>query len=704
LRFFPANFPWDSDSAGTIAGEGLIFLFTRLQGDALSLQPRGFGRNSMQGVRDDHLRAGAAMALALALVSYPNNAIAMSEAEISAAVPLPAAADVPPPTVNDTSAAPPVSATAAPAPAARNAADAATAPTGAKAAALSPADAAVAEILREQLAAGKFDRILAGRKERSSIEAFYASRDFAPLWIGDGALNARAKAASAYLAGVDADALDPGDYPIPHIAAGAEPAALAEAEIRFTDSVLTFARHAQTGRVHYSRIASDIAYNLVRPEPSEVLAQLAAAKNVGEQLASFNPQQPGYKALKAKLAELRNSRVEGKPAIAHGLVLRYGKDKKGKEIVIRDPRVPLLRERLGVAGDASDTSYDKSLADAVAKFQRQHGLRANGQLNAETVDAINGPQHRRNIDIVIANMERWRWLPRDLGKVHVMVNIPDYTLQVVRDNKVIWKTKIVVGKPTLPTPITSAEMKYITVNPTWNVPPSIIQNEYLPALQQDPQALERIGLKIAQEPDGTVRIWQPPGDQNALGRIRFNFPNKFLVYQHDTPDKHLFAKETRAYSHGCMRVENPLKYGEVLLSQVMPKERYTQERLRSMFGGSEININFPTAIPVHLTYQTAFVDEGGKLVVRDDVYGRDARLLAVLKGSDRRVADIAIDRPQHNSAAPVRMPPGTYGGSGGGLFGSGPSFFERLFGSFEPATPPRPRARVGRANDRQSVR
>ena len=148
-------------------------------------------------------------------------------------------------------------------------------------------------------------------------------------------------------------------------------------------------------------------------------------------------------------------------------------------------------------------------------------------------------------------------------------------------------------------------MKFITVNPTWNVPPSIIANEYLPALRSDPDALKRIGLKIEQNPDGTVRIYQPPGEANALGRIRFNFPNKFLVYQHDTPDKNLFAHDKRAYSHGCMRVQDPLMYGEKLLSIVLPNENYTAERLRKMFGGSEINIDFPVHIPVHLTYQSA---------------------------------------------------------------------------------------------------
>jgi murein L,D-transpeptidase YcbB/YkuD len=291
-------------------------------------------------------------------------------------------------------------------------------------------------------------------------------------------------------------------------------------------------------------------------------------------------------------------------------------------------------------------------------------------------------------------MERWRWIPRDLGETYVMVNIPDYSLRVMHEGKLVWKTKVVVGQPGKPTPLLSADMKFITVNPTWNVPPSIIQNEYLPALQQDPQAMDRIGLKVEQNPDGTVRIWQPPGDRNALGRIRFNFPNKFLVYQHDTPDKYLFAHDKRAYSHGCMRVENPLKYGEVMLGLALPNEHYTADRLQKMFGGSEVNINFPTGIPDHLTYQTAFVDDAGNLQIRDDIYGRDARLLAILKGSDRKIADVAMDRPRNSSSTPVKMPPGSFGGGF-----SGQSFFDRLFGG-SPDTTPKPRARVG-ANDRR---
>jgi murein L,D-transpeptidase YcbB/YkuD len=658
----------------------------------------------MARARFEQLLAGTAVALALALTPYASSAFAATEAEITAAVPMPESADLPPPSIKDLT--PADAAVAAPAPAATPAPAPAEVTNSVPATkfntASAVADTAVVDKLRDQLASGKLDRILGGKKDRITVEAFYASRDFAPLWIADGAMNDRAKTAAAYLAGVDADGLDPSEYPVPQIKAGMEPEALAEAEIKFTDAVLTFARHAMSGRVHYSRVSGDIVYDLAKPDPANVLARVAKAQDAGAALDSLNPPQPQYKALKAKLAEIRKSAEDvAKPMIPHGPVLKYGKEKKGKdvkEVLMQDPRVPALRERFGLKAADGDTTYDKTLADTIAKYQKEVGISPSGQLNAATLDALNGPKREKTVDIIIANMERWRWMPRDLGRTYVMVNIPDFTLRVMNNDKLVWKTKVVVGKPNLPTPLLSAEMKFITVNPTWNVPPSIINNEYLPALQQDPQAMERIGLKVEQNKDGTVRIYQPPGDRNALGRIRFNFPNKFLVYQHDTPDKHLFAHDKRAYSHGCMRVENPLKYGEVLLSLALPNEHYTAERLQKMFGGSEVNINFPTGIPDHLTYQTAFVDDDGKLQIRDDVYGRDQRLLAILKGSDRKMADIAIDRPKGSSSAPVKMPPGTFGSAGGF---SGPSFFERLFGG-TPEPAPKPRARVG-ANDQRRV-
>ena len=507
---------------------------------------------------------------------------------------------------------------------------------------LSTADAVIAEKLRDLLA-NKSGRYLDRKNERDAVEAFYRNRGFAPLWIDNGASNARAASTAAYLKGVDADGLEPSEYAAPELKAGLEPDALADADLRLTVAALAYARHAATGRVSFTRISNDIYYDQKFPDASDVLAKLAATSDTKDTLASYLPQHPAYKALKAKYAEARAKTGENAPArIPSGQSLKLAKE------LMQDPRVPLIRERLGVPAEAN-TTYDKTLADAVKKYQAEKKLGANGVLNQATIDSINGPRRDRDADIILANLERWRWLPHELGNAqlgnaYVMVNIPDFTLKIVHDGSTYWATKIVTGKPGMPTPMISPDMKFITVNPTWNVPPSIIANEYLPVVRQDPTALERIGLKMENNKDGTVRIYQPPGEKNALGRVRFNFPNKFLVYQHDTPDKHLFGESKRAFSHGCMRVENPIVYAEKLLSIELPKDGYTQDKIRKMFSGSEINIDFPNPLPVHITYQTAFVSDDGKLEIREDLYGRDARVLQALKTDERKVADVAVEQ------------------------------------------------------------
>ena len=301
--------------------------------------------------------------------------------------------------------------------------------------------------------------------------------------------------------------------------------------------------------------------------------------------------------------------------------------------------MPQLRAKLNISENPDDTKYDAKVAAAVRKFQESADLKPTGVLDDKTVKAINSPKRDRQIDTVLVNMERWRWLPRQLGvpslnNAYVILNIPDFTLKVMQGGAQVWTTRVVTGKPgNHATPLLTETMKFITVNPTWNVPPSIIYNEYLPALQQDPTVLQRMGLRLERNRDGSIHISQPPGEANALGRIRFNFPNKFLVYQHDTPDKHLFAKEERAFSHGCMRVQNPDQYASTLLNIVMPNASYTPEKIRSMYGHSEIDLKFPTPMPVNITYQTAFVDDAGKLQLRKDIYGRDARMIALLKNA-----------------------------------------------------------------------
>jgi murein L,D-transpeptidase YcbB/YkuD len=438
-------------------------------------------------------------------------------------------------------------------------------------ASLDPADRAVAEKLRDLLAT-KGDKLFANKKERAAVEAFYQNRNLAPLWLDKGAANARADAVIARMKAADADGLEPADYKVPNFA-GTAPDALAEAELKLTHTVLTYARHLQAGRFSYTRVSRNIELPQAAPEPADILTNVANAADAGKALDAFSPQQEPYSKLKAMLAELRSK-----------------------------------------------------------------GGAAKGQ-----------------IDTIVANMERWRWYPRDLGNAHVLVNLPDFTLKVMHNGAQAWTTRIVIGKPSMATPLLSETMKYITVNPTWHVPQSIVQNEYLPALAQDPTVLERMGLQVSYN-GGQVQISQPPGEGNALGRLRFNFPNRFSVYHHDTPDKHYFADEVRAYSHGCMRVQDPAKYAEVLLNIARPREHWTAERIKSMFGRAEQDLQLqPTPIWVHLTYQTAFADNAGKLQTRRDIYGLDSRTLNAIK-NERGTVEPAVERKREPEVASGTVP------------------------------------------------
>jgi murein L,D-transpeptidase YcbB/YkuD len=562
-----------------------------------------------------------------------------------------------------------------------------------------PADQPVADKIKDMLAA-KSIRYFDRKGERAAVEKFYGARDYAPLWTQSGGLTDNARGAIARLRDAASDGLNPADYPVPDFASGTTPDALADADLKLTSSVLDYARQAQSGRMHFSQVSGDIQYPEHPTDPTEVLTNVTTAKNASLALDSYNPPQKLYKELKKKLAELRGDGDAAMIRIGDGPVLRYAPaSKKQPAVEMQDPRVPQLRAKLGITENADDNHYDAKVAEAVRRFQESADLKPTGALDERTVNTLNSPRRDKQIDTVIVNMERWRWLPRDLGApavgdAYVILNIPDYTLKVMQHGAQVWTTRVVTGKPGIhATPLLSETMKFITVNPTWNVPPSIIYNEYLPALQQDPTVLERMGLRLEHGRDGQIHISQPPGEANALGRVRFNFPNKFLVYQHDTPDKYLFAKEERAFSHGCMRVQYPDQYASVLLNIAMPNDHYTPEKIRSMYGSNEIDIKFATPIPVNITYQTAFVDDAGKLQLRRDIYGRDATMIAMLKNSRSKDLEnvVAHSQPSYSRPPGGSLPPGvnfasdnTYSSG----FSSGPNFFERLFGG--PPTPPAP--------------
>jgi murein L,D-transpeptidase YcbB/YkuD len=660
-----------------------------------------------------------------------------AELAIDAAVPRPEPANVPPPTIGDfkmdtTATVPDVTKPADPSPAARAAepkpaetvtapaangavtaappAATATAPAAepakepVKVSTVAPADQPVADRLRDMLGTKSlryFDR----KNERAAVEKFYTARDYAPQWTQAGKLTDSGKGVIARLKDAASEGLNPADYPVPDFAAAASPDQLAEAELKLTASMLDYARQAQSGRMHWSQVAGDILYPEHPTDPAEVLANISTAKDASAALDGYNPPHKLYKDLKAKLAELRGQGDGPMIPIAEGPALAFkAATKKQGAVTPEDPRVPQLRAKLGIE-NPDDQRYDGKVAAAVRKFQESADLKPTGVLDDRTVKVLNSPKRDRQIDLVLVNLERLRWLPRQLGaaslgNAYVILNVPDFTLKVMQHGAPVWTTRVVTGKPGKhATPMLTETMKFITVNPTWNVPPSIIYNEYLPALQQDPTVLQRMGLRLERNRDGSIHISQPPGEANALGRVRFNFPNKFLVYQHDTPDKHLFAKEERAFSHGCMRVQNPDQYASTLLNIVMPNDRYTPEKIRSMYGRSEIDLKFPTPIPVNITYQTAFVDDAGKLQIRKDIYGRDAVMINLLKNSRNKDLETLVSHAQPSYARPKdTLPAGVNFASD---HTSGPSFFERLFGGPSTATPP---ASVGRRPQQRFTR
>jgi murein L,D-transpeptidase YcbB/YkuD len=501
-------------------------------------------------------------------------------------------------------------------------------------ASLDPADRVVAEKIRDLLST-KVESIFVSKTERTAVQSFYQGRSFAPLWLDKGVENARAKSAIARLNGADADGLEARDYRTPKFAELSADA-LAEADLKLTQTVLTFARHLQAGRFPYNKVSNNIQLPQAPPDPATVLAKMVDAADAGKALDEYSPPHEAYRKLKAKLAEMRAKSAGPQHDIADGPLLKLN-----AKSPMQDPRVPSLRERLGVAGEASDSAYDATLAAAVRKFQQANELPATGNLDARTIKELNGPVKDKQVDLVIANMERWRWYPRELGPDHVIVNQPEFTLKVMHNGAQVWTTKVVIGdtSPGKQTPLLSETMKSITVNPTWNVPPSIVNNEYIPAMQRDPWALQRMGLLVSYNSDGSIHISQPPGGANVLGRLRFNLPNRFLVYQHDTNEKFMFAHDVRTFSHGCMRIQDPAKYAEVLLNLARPSEHWTVDRVTRLYSGGEQDIALPSAaIWVHVTYQSALVDDSGKLQVRRDVYGLDTRTLAAIR-SERGVIE-----------------------------------------------------------------
>ena len=418
-------------------------------------------------------------------------------------------------------------------------------------------------------------RKLASRKGKldDSIAQFYETRANRPLWIEGDGLKPSVKPALSTLANAADHGMKPASYRVSIRLDTLD--AQADTDIELSRTMLKYARDARGARLNPRKISSLITAEPTLPDTADALTRLAAASNLGDALVAFQPQQAGYQALQHKLAEIHRSMLEGMPA-------------EGK-----------------IVGASSDDRLEKD---------------------------------------IVANMERWRWLPPSLGDSHVIVNVPAYELKVVRDGQIVHQTKVIVGKPETPTPIFSHTMEYLIVNPYWNIPPSIALKEMLPQLRSDPYALQRKGFEIVKngktvDPSGVdwtgsvknVRIRQPPGERNALGFIKFMFPNDHSVYLHDTPSRGLFARSTRAFSHGCVRVFEPFALANILLNH---QNGLTERQLRNMIGSGERYIHLQNKLPVHIAYFTTFVDEAGTLQTKPDVYGHDAKVKAALLLAD----------------------------------------------------------------------
>jgi murein L,D-transpeptidase YcbB/YkuD len=479
------------------------------------------------------------------------------------------------------------------------------------------ADQILAEAMRATLG-GPLKGMVDDAKDGEALRAFYAARNNAPVFVRPDGATEKMQAAIARIKAADQDGLNAGDYPMP-ASNGNSPDKLVRAELSLMASALKYARHAQAGRTDPSRISVNIAFTPPVPDSLQVLNTISDAADVAAALDSFNPPHAGFKELRTKLRELR-----AKAESAH-----------------LDRAKPV------------STKPDRQKPD------RQKAERA----KAERTKPDSA------IETVVANMERWRWLPRDLGENHVIVNIPDYTLSVMRSGKRTFHTRIVVGKKDTPSPVFSDEIESVQVNPTWHVPPAI--------LARNPGLVSRGDFVVARRADGSFGARQRPGPQNALGQIKVNFPNPFLVYLHDTPDKNLFKLDKRAYSSGCMRVENPDQFAAQVLSiGAAQGNRYTPAQLTGMYNKGERVMSLATRVPIYLVYMNAYVADG-QLVVKPDLYGYDARVQSALKGryivvQERSQRGSSVSRPARTVAPPQQYQMGQSPGSNGqrrGFFG-----------------------------------
>lgn len=480
------------------------------------------------------------------------------------------------------------------------------------------------------------------------LPEYYQQRHYQAAWLDErGRLLPMAEELVAVIQAVASEGLVPEQYHLAQIqalrktlAGKPSPALAADLDLLLTDAFLVLGGHLLNGRVNPETI--DPEWRIVRREGNllRTLEQAIAGREVRSALTGLLPQQAGYRNLRTALARYRRlAAAGGWPPVPAGPSLRAGDS---------DSRIAALRARLGRDGDLDEgaqtgNDFDEALLEAVLRFQKRHGLSADGVVGAKTIAALNVPVEARVRQIEF-NLERWRWMPQDLGPRHVLVNTAAFHLDMMENDEAVLSMRVVVGKPYRRTPDFSGSITYLVLNPYWEIPHSIALKDILPQIQKDSGYLERLGIRVFRGWGGEARAVDPgsipwqrlgpgsfpyrlrqdPGPVNALGRIKFMFPNVHSVYLHDTPARELFLRETRSFSSGCIRLEKPLELAALLLRNT-PLD--TAEAVKEALPGKiSKTVLLPAPVPVHLVYWTAWADPAGTVQFRSDVYGRDLLL------------------------------------------------------------------------------
>jgi murein L,D-transpeptidase YcbB/YkuD len=489
----------------------------------------------------------------------------------------------------------------------------------------------------------------------AKIQASYAGGAHAPLWVSHHGPTARARELAQAIAALTHDGLNPQDYDIAAIsslvAKGNDIAELADLDVRLSLALVHAASDLASGRLEPRQVNPKLYIYPQDVDHATVLVGVRNEEDVAAYLQSFQPGQANYHRLKSALAHYRTLAADALwPTIDSGDTLERG---------MEDSRVGLLRSRLRLLEDfplrmplaAAQNRYDDTVEAAVRHFQARHGLDQDGKVGKNTLAALNVPPSQR-VEQILLNLERRRWMPDKFESRYVFVNLADFYLKVVENvdgrERTIHTTEVVVGKPYHQTPEFSHKIRYLVINPYWNVPVSIARNELFAKFKKDPSYIRARGYELFDgygadagivEPELVdweslsrrnfrYKIRQLPGPKNALGTIKFMFPNTHNIYLHDTPSQTLFKRSERAFSHGCIRVKDPHLLAATLLQW---QSGWPTKRIRqTITDGERTVVSLAEPIPVHLAYVTAWVNKDGAVHFRNDVYDRDKSLAAAL--------------------------------------------------------------------------